>query len=173
MQISITARHFDLTNTIRDHIEEACEKLTRYFDHIINVHFVLNYENNRNHVELSLHASHFNLQAKEEDPDMYVAIDATIEKIESQIKKLKEKVTSHQKRNLRDNISFVRANMFKRDTRKIVKTKRIAAEAMTVSEALDAISELKDNYFVFKNLETDNINVLVKKDEQHFKLIEP
>lgn len=56
MQITITARHFGLTNAIREYVEEASDKLTKYFDHIINVHFILSLENNRNTVEVILHA---------------------------------------------------------------------------------------------------------------------
>ena len=80
MQITITARHFELTKAIRDYVESACSKLNKYFDQIIAMHVVLALENSRNICELSLHASKFKLQSQAEEMDMYLAIDNAVEK---------------------------------------------------------------------------------------------
>jgi len=177
MQITITARHFELTRAIRDHVERACEKLDKYFDHIITVHITLALENNRNVVEMMLHASHFNLQSEAEELDMYLALDTAIDKMEAQIKKLKDKVTDHQKKSLKQDDHYVYANLVERgkseQPRKTVRTKRIVAEPMSVEEAIDKFEGHDEPYFVFRNIESDRINVLVKKDETHFKLLEP
>ncbi len=176
MQITITARHFDLTNAIRDFIEESCEKLSRYFDHIISIQVILTLEKMRNHVEMNLHASKFNLQSEFEDMDMYVAVESAIEKMETQIKKLKDKVTDHQKKSIRKNPDFFYANTFERNidsfNKRMIKTKRIQAEVMSVSDAIESLVSKSSPYMIFKNLETDRINVLVKKGDL-FKLIEP
>lgn len=177
MQISITARHFELTKPIRDYVEESCEKLTRYFDHIINIHMTLTLENTRNIVEMSMHASKFNLQSVSEEMDMYVAIDAAIEKMEVQLKKLKDKVTDHQKKSVMKDPNFFYSNLFERTSnpsgQRMVKTKRIHADIMSVADAIDQLAAKEKPYMIFRNLETDRINVLVKKNDQFFKLIEP
>jgi len=177
MQITITARHFELTKAIRTYVEDACEKLTRYFDQIINIHLTLALENSRNIVDMSLHASKFNLQSQSEAMDMYVAIDDAVENMEAQIKKLKDKVTDHQKRRLKEEPNFVYANLYEHDhelkSKKVIRTKRIVAEPLSVQDAMDKFTEIEDNYYVFRNIETDRINVLVKKDNDYFKLIEP
>lgn len=174
MHITITARHFELTKAIRDHVEDACEKLERYFDQIVNVQITLALENSRNIVEIALHAAKFNLQSNAEEMDMYVAIDLAIDKMEHQIKKLKDKVTDHQKRSLKDDTHFVHANLYERKDKKdkIIRTKRIPAEIMTVEEAIAVFEKIEDNYFIFKNMETDRVNVLVRNDNNFFKLIE-
>ncbi len=176
MQITITARHFDLTNAIRDFIEQSCEKLSRYFDHIISIHVILTLENMRNHVEMNLHASKFNIQSESEEMDMYIAVEAAIEKMEVQLKKLKDKVTDHQKKSIRKNPDFLYANTFEMvaepASKRMIKTKRIHAEPMSVSDAIDSLMKKESPYMIFKNLETDKVNVLVKKGEL-FKLIEP
>ncbi len=178
MQISITARHFELTQAIRDHVENACKKLTKYFDHIINIHVTLAWENNRNICEMSLHASRYGLQSQCEENDMYLAIDNTIDKIEAQIKKLKEKVTHHKKKPLKSNFEeYSRASLIQRTgnqtSNKVIKTKRVVPEIFTVQEALAQMESQEEGYLIFKNIETDRINVLVKKDETHYKLFEP
>lgn len=176
MQITTTARHFDLTRAIRDHVEKACEKLDKYFDQIINIHITLDLENGRNIVEMALHAAHFNLVSEAEEFDMYLAIDSAIEKMESQIKKLKDKVTHHQKKVSKEDRVYAYANLVERGQdkpRRVVKTKRVVAEPMSLNEAMEKFDTLSDPYLIFMNVETDRINVLVKKDESHFKLLEP
>lgn len=176
MQLTITARHFDLTNAIKEHIEDSCEKLTRYFNQIINVHVTLDLQNSRNIVEISLHASHYNLQSSAEEHDMYLAIDKAVEKSEKQLKKLKGKITNHQKKALRENVDFVNSHLFQKNKikdKKMIKTKRVVAEPMLVDDAVEMCLNSPENYFIFKNIETDRINVIVEQDEHHFRVLEP
>jgi putative sigma-54 modulation protein len=177
MQITITARHFELTKAIRDHVETACLKLSKYFDQILNIHVTLAWENSRNLCEMSLHASKFGLQSQSEEVDMYLSIDNTIDKMEAQIKKLKERVTNHQKRSIKELDDFSRASLYQingeDDTKKLIKTKRVVPETLSIQEAMERLTKSEDGYFIFKNVETDGINVLVRKDETHFKLFEP
>lgn len=177
MQITITARHFELTKALRDHVETACLKLDKYFDQIITIHVTLAWENNRNLCEMSLHASKFGLQSQSEEIDMYLAIDNTIDKMEVQVKKLKEKVTNHQKQSIKDYDDYSRASLYQTNganqQKKLIKTKRVVPETLTVLEAIEKMDATEDGYFIFKNVETDGINVLVRKDETHFKLFEP
>lgn len=178
MQITITARHFELTKAIRDYVETSCLKLKKYFDHIITVHATLALENSRNICELSLHAAKFSLQSQAEEMDMYLSIDTAIDKMEGQIKKLKDRITDHQKRALKEQFDeFSRATDIQVDAvdrkKKTIKTKRVVTEIMTVSEAMELLESSKEEYLVFKNIETDRINVLVTKDHEVFKLLEP
>lgn len=178
MQITITARHFELTKAIRDHVESSCLKLKKYFDHIISIHAILSLENSRNICELTLHASRFTLQSQSEEMDMYLAIDIALDKMEAQIKKLKDRVTDHQKRALKDQFSeFSRESDIlyspENRARRTIKTKRVVPEILSVHEAMDKLDNQKDEFLIFKNIETDRLNVLVKRDEQNYKLFEP
>lgn len=178
MQITITARHFELTKAIRDYVESSCLKVKKYFDNIINIHVTLALENSRNICEITLHASKFALQSESEEMDMYLSIDTALEKMEGQIKKLKDRVTDHQKRALKDQFNeFSRESDIQVNTenraRKMVKTKRVVPEIMSVQEALEKIDGQKEEFLIFKNLETDRLNVLVKRDDQNYKLFEP
>jgi ribosome hibernation promoting factor len=174
MQITITARHFHLTNAIRDHINDSVFKLEKYFENIMTAHFVLSFENNQNKVELVMHVPKHNLKSETSEKDMYLAIDNAVDKMEQQVKKMKDKWSDHHKKSLKESSHFVYANLIeKRNDKKTVKIKRILAEDMTVREALDRFDEINKPYLIFKNEETDRVNVLVKKDKDHYKLIEP
>jgi len=177
MQITITARHFELTKAIRDHVETACLKLKKYFDQIITIHVTLAWDNNRNFCEMSLHASKYDLQSQSEEVDMYLSIDNTIDKMEAQIKKLKDRVTNHQKKSIKEFDNFSRASLYQitldNEPKKLIKTKRVVPETLTVQEAIDKMNSGDDGFYIFKNVETDRINVLVRKDEEHYKLFEP
>lgn len=178
MQITITARHFELTKAIRDYVESSSLKIRRYFDHIINIHVTLSLENSRNICEISLQASKFGLQSQAEEMDMYLSIDNALDKMESQIKKLKDRVTDHQKRALKDQFpEFSRETDYlvsmDNHAHKTVKTKRAVAEILSLQEAMEKIDNHKEEFLIFKNVETDRLNVLVKRDEQNYKLFEP
>ena len=175
MQITITARHFHLTNAIRDHIYDSASKLEKYFDNIITAHFILTLENSNNKVELVMHVPKHNLKSEASEKDMYLAIDMTVDKMEQQIKKMKDKWSDyHQKRSLKESAQFVYANLIEKgNDRKTVKIKRMLAEDMTVNEALAKFDDIDEPYLIFKNTETDRVNVLVKRDDKHYKLLEP
>ena len=177
MQITITARHFDLTKAIRKSVEDSCEKLNRYFDQIVNVHIILTLENSRNLVDMQLNASKFSLQAQAEAMDMYLAINEAVDNMEAQIKKLKDKVTDHQKRRIKDDPKFVYSDLYEHDrakkTKRVIRTKRMVAETMSVDEAIDKLIDMEEDFLIFKNIETDRINVVVQKSDDNFKVIEP
>jgi ribosome hibernation promoting factor len=92
MQITITARHFHLTNAIRDHINDSVFKLEKYFENIMTAHFVLSFENNQNKVELVMHVPKHNLKSETSEKDMYLAIDNAVDKMEQQVKKNERQV---------------------------------------------------------------------------------
>ncbi|MFO7895558.1 MAG: ribosome-associated translation inhibitor RaiA [Candidatus Cloacimonadales bacterium] len=174
MQISITARHFDLTDAIRDHIEGEMERIGKYFHHIISAQFVLKLEKDRNYAEVILHVPKNSIATEAEEDNMYLAIDNAIDKAEKKLKKLKGKWDDHQKTSLSESSKYVYANLIKEgDISERISTKRIMAETFSLDEAIDQFNANSDPYFIFKNIETDRINVLVKKDDQHFKLLEP
>ena len=110
--------------------------------------------------------------------DMYLSIDTALDKMEGQIKKLKDRVTDHQKRALKEQYGeFSRESdiLFspENSTRKTIKTKRVVPEIFSVQEAMEKLDSLKEEFLIFKNIETDRLNVLVKRDELNYKLFEP
>jgi len=95
MQLNITGHHVDITDSLRNYIEEKMQRLERHFDHVTNVHVILSIEKVRRKAEATLHINGANLFAEATDEDMYAAIDAMIDKLDRQILKHKEKLTDH------------------------------------------------------------------------------
>jgi putative sigma-54 modulation protein len=95
MQLNITGHHVDITDSLRNYIEEKMQRLERHFDHVTNVHVILSVEKVRRKAEATLHINGANLFAEATDEDMYAAIDAMVDKLDRQILKHKEKLTDH------------------------------------------------------------------------------
>ena len=95
MQISISGQHMDITDALKSHVEEKMQKINRHFDHVTNTHVVLLVEKNRHKAEANINGKGIQLHAEAEAEDMYTAIDAMANKLDRQVLKQKEKMTSH------------------------------------------------------------------------------
>ncbi|RLA02349.1 MAG: hypothetical protein DRQ47_06895 [Gammaproteobacteria bacterium] len=92
MQINLTGHHVDLTDSLRDFVNEKFQRLERHFDHINNVHVVLSIEKLRQIAESTMHVNGGEIHANAEAPDMYAAIDSLVDKLDRQLIKHKEKM---------------------------------------------------------------------------------
>lgn len=95
MQIQLTGHHIDITPALRDHVNTKFEKIVRHYDHVTDVHVVLSVEKLVRKAEATIHLSGGNVFADAQSEDMYAAIDALVDKLDRQIKKLKEKHTDY------------------------------------------------------------------------------
>ncbi|HED19374.1 MAG TPA: ribosome hibernation promoting factor [Gammaproteobacteria bacterium] len=95
MQIDLTGHHVELTEPLRNYVNEKFERLERHFDHVTDVHVVLSVEKLRQTAEATIHISGGKLFADSTSEDMYAAIDSLADKLDRQIKKHKEKLTDH------------------------------------------------------------------------------
>ncbi|GHB67121.1 ribosomal subunit interface protein [Psychrosphaera saromensis] len=95
MQINLTCRHIETTDSLREYVDSKFSKLERHFDHINNVHVILDVEKLAQKAEATLHVNGGELFATSEHNDMYAAIDSLIDKLDRQVIKHKEKLTKH------------------------------------------------------------------------------
>ncbi len=95
MQINLTGHHVEITTSLRDYVNNKFAKLERHFDHINNVHVVLTVEKLEQKAEATVHLSGNDIFASSTNGDMYVAIDALIDKLDRQILKYKGKISQH------------------------------------------------------------------------------
>jgi len=177
MKIIFKGKHIEVTDAMRNYIEKRLSKIERHFDHILEVIVTLSVEKNRQIVEATLQASRALIRAEEETDDMYTSIDKVADKLERQIQKYKEKYFQKphpgtEKKGLAN--QEVDAEDSESDKiAKIVKTKRFAIKPMSVEEAAMQMDLLGHNFFVFANDNTNKVNVLYKRKDGNFGLIEP
>jgi len=91
MNINVSGHHLDVTPAIREYVTSKMDRLTRHFDHVIDVNVVLSVERQQRKAEANVHVRGRDMFAESHDPDMYAAIDSLIDKLDRQIVKHKEK----------------------------------------------------------------------------------
>jgi putative sigma-54 modulation protein len=109
MHITVTFRHLDASDALREHAEEKSERLQKYLVEPIEIHWVLSVEKIRHIADVTIVAGGVSLKAHEDTHDMYSAIDMTASKIEKQVRKHKERLKDHKSHENADTIRHARA----------------------------------------------------------------
>jgi putative sigma-54 modulation protein len=95
MQLEISGHGVEVTKPLREYATEKLQKVERHFDHVTNVHVVLGVEKLQHKAEATINSTQKQIHAQAEASDMYAAIDLLSDKLDSQIRKHKEKLTDH------------------------------------------------------------------------------
>lgn len=95
MNLELTGNHLDITPAIRAYVVDKMGRITRHFDHVIDIHVVLQVEKLQHRCEATVHVPGSDLHVEAIDADMYAAIDALVDKLDRQVVKHKEKLTIH------------------------------------------------------------------------------
>jgi len=178
MNVILTSRHIELGDDVKSYAEKKLRKSETFFDHIIEAHMVLSAEKHRRIAEVTLNAKHATFHATEVSEDMYSSIDGVMEKIDSQIKRYKEKLKDNRHR-AKDLISeeeeVEEEDLASKayETPQITKVKKFASKPMTTQEALMQLDASDDEFLMFSNSQTDRINVIYKRKDGSYGLIEP
>ena len=91
MHIDLTGHHMDVTDSLKDYVNEKMQRLERHFDHVTNPHVILSVEKQRHRAEATIQLNGSKVFADSVQEDMYAAIDALVDKLDRQVKKYKEK----------------------------------------------------------------------------------
>ncbi|WP_040210652.1 ribosome hibernation-promoting factor, HPF/YfiA family [Clostridium polynesiense] len=176
MKVTVIAKNIQLTNALKEAVEKKISKLSKYFNSDVEAKATLSVQKNRQIVEVTIPFNGIILRGEENTEDMYTSIDLVEEKLERQIRKQKTKLA---RRQTGDSLRFSAIENIKEDEfeeeeqSKIVKTKRFAIKPMNEDEALLQMELLGHSFFVFSNAETGDVNVLYKRKDGDYGLIEP
>lgn len=177
MRISITGKNMEVSEYLSDLVHKKVAKLDKYFSESTEAIVTMSVEKNRHIVEVTIPYPGGIIRGEEVSGDMYASIDNVLAKLERQIVKHRTK--------LEKNLS---AGAFKggapaylsdeedweeEEDARIVRVKRFDMKPMTVDEAMLQIDMLGHSFYVFTNCETNEINVLYKRKDGNFGLIEP
>lgn len=176
MQITIAARSLELTPALRRHTERKLKKLEKYLDSITSAHVILSIEKYRQIAEITLRARDVTIRGEEATEDLYSSVDLVMDKLERQLRRYKEKSSAHQGRGGQRTASSagrsVKAPPLDEEPR-VVKVKRFAFKPLSLEEAIIHMNLEAHNFFVFRNADTEEVNVLYRRKDGNFGLIEP
>jgi putative sigma-54 modulation protein len=184
MQLSISGRHMEMTEGLKDHVGVRLDKLRGHFESVIDANVVLSVEKHRHIAEITLHANGLHLHGKEVSSDMYVSVDACVDKLDKQAQKHKKRIQRAAQRNHRDNdyghniieIDDAEAQEENGATgreHRVILREKLGMKPMNVEEAALQLELTEDSFLVFSNSDTQQVNVLYARDDGTFGLIEP
>ena len=183
LQFNIKGDNIEVTPAIREHIEKKVEKIERYFPEGTNANAMVNLKainNSQSKVEITIPMKNLTLRAEERHDELYAAVDLIVGKLERQIRKYKTKVN----RKFRDREPMGQAfanyeseiNGNTEDEKEedftIVRTKQFDLKPMDEEEAVLQMNMLGHNFFVFTDAETNDTNIVYKRKDGTYGLIE-
>lgn len=171
MQIFLTGRNLEVTEALRRYAEEKVGRLQKYLEKITSAHIVLSLQKYRQIAEVTLRVRDLTIRGEESTEDLYSSIDLVVEKLERQLQKYKGKLVSQGNRSERTQGTVTSPE--EDEEPQVVKTKRFAMKPMSLNEAILQMDLLGHNFYVFRNAYSDEVNVLYRRSEGNYGLIEP
>lgn len=194
MNLSVTFRHMEATEALKEYVRDKLDKIHKYFRDPMNAHVVLSTERGYYHVadiNITLHNG-IAIKGKEHTEDMYSSIDLASAKIERQVRKYKDRIRDH-KPHTGPEVP-IRALVFTAESMEqpaakptaadatpspsappkpqIIKTSKFFAKPMTVEEAAMQMNLLHNDFLVFMNAASKQVNVVYRRDDGNYGLIE-
>ena len=181
----LSGRNVDVTDAMRDYVEEKLSRLDRFSDQITDARVTLTVRDvrdagRRNRVEVQLNVPHGIIRAEEHHADMYAAIDRAGDVLERQLRKFKTKYMRHRQ----DALPQPEPGLPEADVAagvddvaefrpEIVRTKRFDVRPMSPEDAVTQMEALGHDFYVFKNMDSGGCGVVYRRRDGHYGLIEP
>ena len=172
MNIIVTGRHLEITPALKNYVEKKVKRINRYLSNISEAVVTISVQKYRHKVEVLLKVNGVLIQAEGITSEVYSSIDEVSEKLGRQIKKYKEKLVSHRKSEGKGSSGApdVKSTL---EVGRIIKNKRFELKPMSPDEAVMQMDLLDKNFFIFTNDNSGDINVIYRRRDGNFGLIEP
>ena len=174
MNIKVTGKNIEITDSIREYIEKRMEKLEKFEGKNTEVNVVCSVEREEQIVEIQINHDGEFMRVEERNEDLYASIDLAMDRAERQLRKDKEKkLDKTRDASLKDKI----LGMFKGDDSEnkgqITKNKNYDIKPITVEDAKLKLEEKKDMFMPFVNVETNEVNVIYQRGDGTYGLVMP
>lgn len=179
MKIDFTGRGIDVSDRIRSFTESKLERLKKILGNIQDVKAVFTVEKYRQKAEINFHFEKHDFHGTEETTDLFQSIDGVVEKLEKQARRFKDKRMSRK----RSTTETIRSNGLQIDeptmaidpdrTIQVIPVDPIQVRPMALEEAVDALTKFEDEFLVFRNADTEVINVVYRRKDGHIGHIGP
>ena len=173
MKVNIRGNKIEITDSIRNYIEEKIGKLDKYFDRPedISANVVIKENGIFQKIEVTIPIKKAILRGEESNRDLYAAIDFVSDKLERQIRKNKTKMRHKNNKENYDLFIDFEVSEEEQETSKIVKRKEVDTKPMDEEEAILQMDLLGHDFFIFKNIDTDNISVVYKRKDNNYGIM--
>lgn len=179
---NVRGENIEVTQAIREYAEKKVAKLERFFNDVPNATAYVNlkvYPDKTAKAEVTIPLPFLVLRAEETNPDLYASIDFVVDKLERQVRKYKTKINRKSREKGFEGLSTPDLNPApaSEDTEQepslqIVRSKRIDLKPMDSEEAVLQMNMLGHDFFIFKEAETDEINIVYRRKDGRYGLIE-
>jgi len=169
MKYTIRGQKLEVTDAIRDYAISKIDKMEKYFENPdeVSVKVVFSIRGREQKVEITINSINFDLRSEVSHIDMYAAIDFAVDKLEQQMRKFKSKLMS------KERVEIVYDDIIDDDDlEEVVKRKKVYLKPMDEEEAIMQMELLGHTFFVFKDIKTEKVNVLYKRLDGAYGVIE-
>ena len=173
MKFVIIGKNIDVTEGLRSHVEEKIGKLEKYFNPDTEVHVTLSVEKDRHKIEVTIPVKGSIIRSEQVSNDLYISIDLVEEIIERQLKKYKKKLADQEMSNAYFRKEYIEKDFMDEEEIKIIRSKKFDIKPMYAEDACVQMELLGHSFFVFMNADTDQVNVVYKRKDNSYGLIEP
>ena len=173
MKITISGKNIDVTEGLRAAVQDKLGKLERYFTPDTEVIVTLSVEKERQKIEVTIPVKGGIIRSEQVSNDMYVSIDLVEEVIERQLRKYKTKIVDKKQESGNFQKAYIENDYMEDEEIRIKKKKKFGMKPMFPEDACVQMELLGHNFYVFRNAETDEVNVVYKRKGNTYGLIEP
>jgi len=187
MKLVIHGKNIEITDAIRDYVHQKIEKAASHFQNLtteIDVHLSVARNprvNSKQTAEVTIYANGSVIRSEESSDNLYASIDLVADKISRQLRKYKEKRQAKTQARTKTGLAVaeqpVVANLTGERSpelpQEVVRTKYFAMPPMTITEALEQLELVDHDFYMFRNCETDEINVIYERNHGGYGVIQP
>jgi putative sigma-54 modulation protein len=177
MDVTVTFRHTEPIESLKIYAEEKISKIKKYVDSPIEAHVVLTVEKFRHQADVTLSINGTRIKALEKTGDMYSAIDQVMDKIETQVKRHLEKTRDHRSENKKEEARLINEETTEAaglaGEELVIEVEKMIAKPMDPEEAAMQLNLSNQDFLVFRNGRSMEINVIYKRRDGNLGLIEP
>jgi putative sigma-54 modulation protein len=180
MQIQVTFRHVEPSEAVKEYATEKVGKLQKYLDGPVEASVTLTVEKHRHEADVNIIAGGLKIHGHETTGDLFSAIDLVVDKLDTQVKRYREKIKKMARSGPRKGSEqpykvdvFEAESVVDSSEPQVIHTTRLTAKPMDADEAAMQLDLSQEDFMVFINSRTEILNVIYRRDDGNFGLIEP
>jgi len=179
MQVQVTFRHVESSEAIKEYARDKVGKLQKYLDGPLEANVTLSVEKHRHEADVTIIASGLKIHSRETTGDLFSAIDLAVDKLERQVRRYRDKLKKMGRRKRQEQtgrpfkVEVFEADSLPEESPRVIMSKRLTAKPMDADEAAMQLDLSEDDFLVFLNAHTGALNVIYRRADGNYGLIEP